>query len=174
MTALRGRRGAGIRHRNRWPDPTPLRDPSLDDKTDPKVDEAVISSILNVTFDCSDGELLARFWSGVTGWPWSKQEMPGNPFWLVGQPDHDRDRLVFIEVGEAKTVKNRVHLDLLVGEGSGGDEVARLEALGAKLVDDRRKATPGGWVVMADPEGNEFCLEGLPDDGAGATSQPPE
>ena len=134
-----------------------------DDKTDPRAEDAVISSILNVTFDCSDGESLARFWSGVTGWQWSKQEMPGNPFWLVGEPDHDRDRLLFVEVPEAKTVKNRVHLDLLVGEGSEGDEVARLEAMGAKVVDDRRKATPGGWVVMADPEGNEFCLEGLHD-----------
>ena len=62
-----------------------------------------------------------------------------------GAQHHDRDRLVFIEVGEAKTEKkNRVHLDLLVGEGSEGDEVARLEALGAKVVDDRRKATPEG------------------------------
>lgn len=68
-------------------------------------------------------------------------------------------------------MKNRVHLDLLVGEGSEGDEVARLEARGAKLVDDRRKATPGGWVVMADPEGNEFCLEGLPAQSEDATRE---
>lgn len=150
-----------------------MRDATNDDKTDPRVEDAVISSILNVTFDCSDGELLARFWSGVIGWQWSKQEMPGNPFWLVGEPDHDRDRLVFVEVPGAKTVKNRVHLDLLVREGSEGDEVARLEAMGAKVVDDRRKATPGGWVVMADPEGNEFCLEGLHDhdQSADATSE---
>jgi hypothetical protein len=39
-------------------------------------------------------------------------------------------------------------------------EVARIEALGARIVDDRRGATPGGWVVMADLEGNEFCVEG--------------
>ena len=116
--------------------------------------------ILNVTFDCVDGELLARFWSGVTSWPWSKEEMPGNPFWVVGHPDADRTRLVFVEVPESKAAKNRVHLDLVADGGSQADEVARLEALGATIVDDRRRATPGGWVVMADPEGNEFCVEG--------------
>lgn len=55
---------------------TSSRDAAHDDKTDPRAEDAVISPIL----DCSDGELLARFWSGVTGWQWSKQEMPGNPF----------------------------------------------------------------------------------------------
>jgi predicted enzyme related to lactoylglutathione lyase len=119
----------------------------------------VRSTILNVTFDCNDAALLARFWSDVTGWPASKQDMPGNPFWLVARPDHDGARMVFVEVSEAKTVKNRVHLDLVPEEGSQGDEIVRLEALGAKVLDDRRRATPGGWVVMADPEGNEFCIE---------------
>ena len=42
------------------------------------------------------------------------------------------------------------------------DEVARLVGLGARVVDDRRDATPGGWIVMADPEGNEFCIEPEP------------
>ena len=46
------------------------------------------SLILNVTFDCADAEAMARFWSEVTRWPRSKEEMPGNPFWLVG-PDGD-------------------------------------------------------------------------------------
>lgn len=117
------------------------------------------STILNVTFDCQDAALLARFWSGVTRWPASKQDMPGNPFWLVARPDHDGVRLVFVDVPEAKTVKNRIHLDLLPEEGSQDEEIARLEALGAKILDDRRAAAPGGWVVMADPEGNELCIE---------------
>jgi predicted enzyme related to lactoylglutathione lyase len=117
------------------------------------------SAILNVTFDCQDSALLARFWSGVTRWPVSKQDMPGNPFWLVARPESEGVQLVFVEVPEAKTLKNRVHLDLVPEEGSQDDEVARLEALGAVILDDRRNATPGGWIVMADPEGNEFCLE---------------
>jgi predicted enzyme related to lactoylglutathione lyase len=134
---------------------------------------AVTSLILNVTIDCLDSESVARFWAAVTGWPASKQEMPGNPFWLVGPPDGDGagsedglgpgPRLVFVEVAEGKAAKNRVHLDLVpasAGPTAQGDEVARLEALGARIVDDRRHVSPGGWVVMADPEDNEFCLEG--------------
>lgn len=106
-----------------------------------------------------DAGLLARFWSGITGWPASKQDMPGNPFWLVARLEHEGVRLVFVEVAEAKRVKNRIHLDLAPEEGSQDAEVARFEALGARILDDRRRATPGGWVVMADPEGNEFCIE---------------
>jgi predicted enzyme related to lactoylglutathione lyase len=61
---------------------------------------------------------------------------------------------------EPKTVKNRVHLDLVPGGVSQAEELARIELLGARVIDDRRQAAPGGWVVMADPEGNEFDLEG--------------
>ena len=117
------------------------------------------SSILNVTFDCSDAASTAQFWSAVTGWPWSKQEMPGNPFWVVGEPAAAGPRLVFVNVPEGKHEKNRVHLDI-VPDGSQAEELARLEALGARVIDDRRHIEPGGWVVLADPEGNEFDLEG--------------
>ena len=117
------------------------------------------SAILNVTFDCRDAALLARFWSAVTRWPASKQDMPGNPYWLVARPGAEGVHLVFVEVPEAKTVKNRVHLDLVPEEGSQDDEVVRLRGLGARVVEDRRNATPGGWVILADPEDNEFCLE---------------
>jgi len=119
----------------------------------------VRSAILNVTFDCRDAALLARFWSAVTRWPASKQDMPGNPFWLVARSEDEGVHLVFVEVPEPKTVKNRLHLDLVPEEGSQDDEVARFQALGARILDDRREATPGGWVVMADPESNEFCVE---------------
>jgi len=118
----------------------------------------VSSSILNVTFDCSDAASMAQFWSEVTRWSWSKQEMPGNTFWVVSAPDGAGPRLVFVNVPEPKTVKNRVHLDLLPN-GSQAEELARIESLGGRVIDDRRQATPGGWVVMADPEGNEFDLE---------------
>ena len=117
------------------------------------------SSVLNVTFDCSDAASVAQFWSEVTRWPCSKQQMPGNTFWVVGVPGGAGPRLVFVNGPEPKTVKNRVHLDL-VPDGSQAEELARLESLGAAVIDDRRGVTPGGWVVMADPEGNEFDLEG--------------
>lgn len=116
------------------------------------------SSILNMTCDCSDAASTARFWSAVTGWPWAKHDLPGNPFWVVGEPDRPGPRLVFVNVPEAKQVKNRAHLDI-VADGSQAEELARLEALGARVTDDRRHVAPGGWVVLADPEGNEFCLE---------------
>lgn len=66
-------------------------------------------------------------------------------------------RLLFQRVPEAKTVKNRLHLDLHPGDGRREGEVERLEALGASVL--RRVKEPAGeWVVMADPEGNEFCV----------------
>ncbi|MEU9352212.1 VOC family protein [Streptomyces griseoloalbus] len=66
-------------------------------------------------------------------------------------------RLLFQRVPEAKTVKNRLHLDLHPGEGRREEELGRLEGLGARVL--RRVEEPsGGWLVMTDPEGNEFCL----------------
>ena len=56
-------------------------------------------------------------------------------------------------------MKNRVHLDLVPG-GSRAGELAREESLGARVIADRRRVAPGGWVVMADPEGDECDLEG--------------
>jgi predicted enzyme related to lactoylglutathione lyase len=117
------------------------------------------SSVLNVTFDCVDIDAQARFWSEVTGWPGAKHEMPGNPFWVVSRSADDAPRLVFVHVHDTKVGKNRVHLDLLPSDGSQDGELARLQTLGGRVVDDRRGVVPGGWVVMADPEGNEFCLE---------------
>ncbi|MEG8280068.1 VOC family protein [Streptomyces sp. AHA2] len=67
-------------------------------------------------------------------------------------------RLLFQRVPEAKTVKNRLHLDLHPGRGRREEEVARLEGLGASVL--RRVREQGGeWVLMADPEGNEFCVQ---------------
>jgi predicted enzyme related to lactoylglutathione lyase len=122
-------------------------------------------SILNVTFDCSDAGSVARFWSEVTTWPYTKVETPGNPYWVVGPPAPGAVRFVFVNVPEVKTVKNRVHLDLAPAGESQSEEVARIVALGARIVDDRRHATDGGWVVMADPEGNEFDIEASPSAG---------
>ena len=56
-------------------------------------------------------------------------------------------------------VKNRVHLDLRPTARSRDEEVTRLLGIGASLVDDQRQADGTGWVVLADPEGNEFCIE---------------
>ena len=60
---------------------------------------------------------------------------------------------------EAKAVKNRLHLDLQPEDRSRDEEVVRLLALGAVLVDDQRRPDGTGWAVLADIEGNEFCVE---------------
>lgn len=85
----------------------------------------------------------------------------------VRHPDdpYDKDsgtglgrRLLFQRVPEAKSVKNRLHLDLHAAAGERAAEVERLEGLGASAL--RRVKEPGGeWVLMADPEGNEFCVQ---------------
>jgi hypothetical protein len=69
-----------------------------------------------------------------------------------------RQRLLLIEVPDDKTVKNRLHLDLVPTDASREDEVARLLALGATQVADHRRPDGGGWVTLADPEGNELCV----------------
>jgi len=84
-------------------------------------------------------------------------------------PDGDGPRLFFQRVPEGKAAKNRVHLDVRVAPGSSGDErmtvlereCERLEGLGATRLGRHEPAPPlqGGHIVMADPEGNEFCLD---------------
>ena len=69
-----------------------------------------------------------------------------------------RTRLLFIEVPEAKQIKNRLHFDLRPTDATREDEVARLLALGATEVADHRRPDGSGWVTLADPEGNEFCV----------------
>lgn len=67
-------------------------------------------------------------------------------------------RLLFQRVPEVKTGKNRLHLDLHAGKERRADEVARLRALGAQVLREVKEPA-GAWVVMADPEGNEFCVQ---------------
>ncbi|HVA22578.1 MAG TPA: VOC family protein [Candidatus Micrarchaeia archaeon] len=117
------------------------------------------AAILNITFDCRDASALAAFWRAVTGYEATFEAQPGNAFWVVARPNGAWPRLVFVTVPEVKTAKNRVHLDIVPDGCEQDQEVRRLLELGATLVDDRRDATPGGWVVLADPEGNEFCVE---------------
>jgi len=116
--------------------------------------------VSNITFDCDDPYALAQFWSEVTGFredPENGNE-PGDPEGLLVAPDNQLN-LLFIKVPEPKSVKNRVHLDLSPTERTRDEEVARLLSIGATLVGDHRQANGTGWVVFADPEGNEFCVE---------------
>ena len=117
------------------------------------------ASILNITFDCADARTQATFWAAVTGWTAQERDAtPGHVEYSVEPPAQGGPRLYFTTVPEPKAVKNRIHLDLLPPGDDQQAELARLTALGALVLDDQ----PSGasWIVMADPEGNEFCLEG--------------
>jgi hypothetical protein len=69
-----------------------------------------------------------------------------------------RHRLLLVEVPRCEARQNRIHLDLRPAEGTRDAELARLVGLGASLLADHRSADGTGWVTLADPEGNEFCL----------------
>ena len=138
-----------------------------------------------VTFDCADPDRLADFWAGVLGY--KKQDPPAGydtwPAFLAAQgvpeelwdtrsaiidPEGRGSRIFFQRVPESKTVKNRVHLDVSVSGGLSvpieerrarvDGAVTRVVGLGATRV---RGFDEGGecFVVMRDPEGNEFCLQ---------------
>jgi predicted enzyme related to lactoylglutathione lyase len=113
-----------------------------------------------VTVDSSDPLLLASFWAEALGWKvgegvndievWIEREL-GDPE-NTGFPD-----ILFLKNSDGKVGKNRLHLDLRPDDQDA--EVARLESLGARKTDIGQPSSPEcTWVVMADPEGNEFCV----------------
>jgi Glyoxalase-like domain len=119
----------------------------------------VVARISHTSVDSIDAYAQAQFWSAVLGFgpvPGEPDE-PGDEECMIVSPD-GATRLLFIQVPEAKQVKNRVHLDLVPAEGTRDDELARLLDLGSTVVDDRRQPDDTGWVVLADPEDNEFCI----------------
>ncbi|WP_055589162.1 VOC family protein [Peterkaempfera griseoplana] len=119
------------------------------------------SRFTELVVDCHDPERLAAFWCAVLGFKVIDrgEDMVEIGSW-VPTVEEVRARqmpptLMFIQVPEGKTVKNRLHLDVSPIDGSTDEEVARLLGLGAATVDVGQG--PGrSWVVMADPEGNEF------------------
>ncbi|WP_033349150.1 VOC family protein [Kitasatospora aureofaciens] len=115
----------------------------------------MVSVLQNVAIDCADAYELARFWSRVTGRPLGPEDGPGDR--EVAVMLAEGPVLYFSQVPEPKTVKNRVHL-CLRPETSREEEVERLLGLGATMVSDMRNPDGSGWAVLADPEGNEFCV----------------
>ena len=114
------------------------------------------SVLREIVIDCQDPRRAGAFWAEVLGWP--LVEDPRGYCWLssTGAPDAPAPLLVFVPVPEAKTVKNRVHIDVNPSGCEQAEELQRLEALGARRVDVGQGDV--AWVVLADPEGNEFCL----------------
>jgi hypothetical protein len=94
---------------------------------------------------------------------------PGDQDCLIMSRDRSQ-LLLFITVPDAKTVKNRVHLDLRPADRTREQETERILALGASQRADRRRPDGGGWITLADPEGNEFCILPAGPAGSGATT----
>jgi predicted enzyme related to lactoylglutathione lyase len=117
---------------------------------------AVIS---HTTIDATDAYAQSLFWAEVLGYAQDPDDPnePGHEECMIFSPDR-RTRVLFIEVPEKKQVKNRVHFDLVPAEGTRDEEAARLISVGATVVDDLRRPDGSGWLVLADPEGNEFCI----------------
>ena len=117
------------------------------------------SFVSHTTVDCRDAFALSTWWKAVLDYSDDPEDPnePGHEECLIVAHDGG-PRLLFIEVPEAKTVKNRIHLDLRPRQGTRDEEVMRLLDHGATEVADRRSPDGRGWVVLADPEGNEFCV----------------
>ncbi|MFE1212893.1 VOC family protein [Streptomyces albidoflavus] len=114
------------------------------------------SRVRHITLDSHDPYAQALFWAQVLSGNVSDEDFPGDPEALVHA---EGAALLFVTVPETKTLKNRVHLDLQPEDRTRDEEVTRLLGLGARLADDRRRPDGRGFAVLADPEGNEFCVE---------------
>ncbi|WP_107764767.1 VOC family protein [Nocardioides terrigena] len=134
------------------------------------------SFVSHTTVDCTHAYELSEWWKLLLGYVDvdGDPNLPGHEECMILDPGSGH-RILFIEVPERKAVKNRLHLDLRPRSGSRDDEVERVRALGAtEVADHRGQWGPGtGWVVMADPEGNEFCIlrSQAEDDGAAPVEQ---
>ena len=103
--------------------------------------------------DANDIDALAGFWSAVLGW---KETDRDADVVVISDPAGSKPTLLFARVPEAKTVKNRLHIDVNPVGCDQAEELERLLALGATRVDVGQGDV--SWIVLADPEGNEFCL----------------
>lgn len=122
------------------------------------------SFVSHTTIDCHDAYALSEWWKSVLGYT----DLPGDP----NEPGHEEcmildptggeraHRLLFVEVPDAELPAKRVHLDLRPSDRTRSEEVARLLDRGAALVADRVgiHGEGTGWVTLADPEGNQFCV----------------
>ncbi|GGF34389.1 VOC family protein [Subtercola lobariae] len=104
-----------------------------------------------IVVDCRDFRTLGQWWAAALGWS-VLYENEGEL--EIQNPDGSHPTLLFLNVPESKTIKNRLHFDFVPDNQA--DEVARLLAMGAQRGDIGQGEQP--WVVMTDPEGNEFCV----------------
>lgn len=136
---------------------------------------SVMATTFQVTMDAASPRSLGSFWMQVLGYV---EQPPPEGFdtwdaaldafgvdrsdpdrmYAIVDPDGAGPRLLFLKVPEGKTAKNRVHLDVNVGEEAMRARADELVALGATLVQEYDEPE-GHWITLLDPEGNEFCLQ---------------
>jgi methionine synthase I (cobalamin-dependent) len=111
------------------------------------------STFIGITYDTHDAHRVAEFWGAALGREVADGASPEHASLLAADVAVSGPRISFHQVSEGKTVKNRVHLDLLSTEYD--QEVQRLLQLGATQVAAQR-VDNARWITLADPEGNEF------------------
>jgi catechol 2,3-dioxygenase-like lactoylglutathione lyase family enzyme len=121
----------------------------------------VANRITTVVVDCTDPERLAGFWCAVLGWE-RREDAEGEEAWVEigppGQPEKGPvPTLLFQAVPDPTSGKRRLHLDLNATDRDQEAELARLLELGATPADVGQTGQES-WHVLADPEGNQFCL----------------
>jgi hypothetical protein len=132
----------------------PAADGSLEAMTN-STDRAL--EIHEITFDARDPHALAAFWGALLERDIRPGDMPQDDSVLV-IPTEGQPGLLFLRVPEGKTAKNRIHFDLWPTRSKRDEQVERAIHLDAVVLADRRREDGTGWVVFADPEGNEFCI----------------
>lgn len=115
--------------------------------------------ISHTSIDCANAYDLSQWWKRALGYIDDPEEppAPGEQECMIISPETGH-RVLFLEVPERKEIKNRMHFDLRPKERTRDEEVAHFKDLGARELQDFRNADGTGWVVLADPEGNEFCI----------------
>lgn len=119
------------------------------------------SFISHTTVDCANAYELSEWWKPVLGYVDidGDPNLPGHEECMIRDPETGH-QVLFVEVPEAKSTKNRVHFDLRPRERTRDEEIAWLLEYGATPVADHRgiRGPGSGWMTFADPEGNEFCV----------------
>lgn len=119
----------------------------------------MVSRVSHTTFDCRNAFESSEWWKQVLGYVDVADDPneAGHEECMILDPNGGH-RLLFIEVNDLRSGDGRIHLDLAASDRGRDDEIDRVIALGATEVADRRNPDGTGWMVLADPDGNRFCI----------------
>jgi hypothetical protein len=117
------------------------------------------SFVSHTSIDCHNAYELSEWWKPVLGYVDidGDPNLPGQEECMIRDPETGH-QLLFLEVPDEELPAKRIHLDLRPRERTREEEVEWLLSYGATQVADHRDPSGGGWVILADPEGNQFCI----------------